>query len=120
MSDLDDQLARMLAARAEQVHSDLSGPAIRARAERRTSTAHRYLPLVAAVGVAVVALLGLVFLPGSTNTPIAPAVTTSVTGPPAPTTTHTGVSTPAPEPRSSTSPRSSGVTRRSVPARSSP
>lgn len=97
MSDLDDQLERMLAARAEQVRSDLSGPAIRARAERRHTKAHRYLPLVAAAGVAVVALLGLVFLPGSADTPVAPAVTTSVTTPPA-TTTHTSASTPAPEP----------------------
>ena len=36
MSDEEDELRRLLAARADRVHSNRSGPAIRARASARS------------------------------------------------------------------------------------
>ncbi|MEO9240770.1 MAG: hypothetical protein ABI418_22095, partial [Jatrophihabitantaceae bacterium] len=53
MTELEDRLRRLLAARAEQVESGLAGPAIRQRAERRSDRLRTLgLPVAAAVGVA--------------------------------------------------------------------
>jgi hypothetical protein len=88
MDDLDDELRRLLASRADQVRSDLSGPAIRAKADPERAPArrtHRYLPLVAAAGVTVVATLGLLFSQGGGGGPaphVSPA-TAIITGAPA-------------------------------------
>jgi hypothetical protein len=59
MSDIEDELRMSLASRADRVHSDLSGPAIRALGDRRRVT-RRYAPVAAAV--AVLAVVGLLFL----------------------------------------------------------
>jgi hypothetical protein len=68
MNDIEDEVRRLLDARAERVHSNLTGPAIRARAQRR-SVPRRYGPLVSAVGVLAVALVSVVVLRHSTPTP---------------------------------------------------
>ncbi|GAA0648292.1 hypothetical protein GCM10010174_84620 [Kutzneria viridogrisea] len=77
MSEPEDQLRRMLAARADQVRSNLSGPAIRARARSR-SAVRRYAPLAAAAAVLAVLVVSLVLVPrgGSEQQPPAAPVPT--------------------------------------------
>src|SRR5262245_22734930 len=102
MGDAEDRLRELLESRAARVHSHLSGPRIRARAQRRDRT-RWYAPLLAAAAVVVVAAIGLVFLNAeSPPSGITPATTTTVpvtrdtaplTSPTSPTTAHR---TPAP------------------------
>jgi hypothetical protein len=61
MNDIEDEVRRLLDTRAERVHSNLTGPAIRARAEHR-SVARRYGPLVSAVAVLAVAVISVLVL----------------------------------------------------------
>ncbi|GAA3431180.1 hypothetical protein [Kutzneria kofuensis] len=105
MSDEEDELRRMLAARADRVHSSLSGPAIRARAEARRPV-RRYAPLLTAAAVLAVAVISIVLLQhgesGPAQVPPAAPVTTSstvtvsppstVTSPQMTVTTHSQVS----------------------------
>jgi hypothetical protein len=72
MNDIEDEVRRLLSARADRVHSNLTGPAIRARAEHR-SVARRYGPLVSAVGVLAVALISVLVLRHTAPTPSQPA-----------------------------------------------
>jgi hypothetical protein len=80
MPDLDDRLRRLLAARADRVHSELSGPAIRARAEARARRggARRYGPLVAAIGVLAAAAVNLPLIRPGAHPPATPANAPSV------------------------------------------
>ena len=81
MSDEEDQLRRMLSARAGRVHSHLSGPAIRARARSR-GVVRRYAPLVSAAAVlSILVVLGLVLFQGggSPTAPVPPATTVTTT-----------------------------------------
>ena len=91
MPDLDDRLRRLLAARADQVHSQLSGPAIRARAEARTrhGGARRYGPLVAAAGALAAVVVSLLLIRPGAHPPATPANVPSVavTSTPGPLTT---------------------------------
>jgi hypothetical protein len=88
MSDEEDELRRMLAARADRVHSTLSGPAIRARAQARRPI-RRYAPVLTAAAVLAVVVTSLVLLQRGGSAPepadVPPAVTSSIV--PSPTTT---------------------------------
>jgi hypothetical protein len=105
VSDEEDELRRLLAARAGRVHSTLSGPAIRARAEARRPL-RRYAPVLTAAAVLAVLVIGFVLLqrgsspepaqvpPAATVTTTTTTVTTSPSSAPTETpTTHSQVST---------------------------
>jgi len=107
MSDEEDELRRMLAARADRVRSTLSGPAIRARAQARRPL-RRYAPVLTAAAVLAVVVVSLVLLQRGGPQPVqlppaapvttSPEVTTTVSPPvptspsPSTTTKHSQVS----------------------------
>lgn len=113
MTDTEDELRRLLADRAGRVRSNLTGPAIRARAAARPRTLRRFAPLVTGVAVVLaVAVASLLLVPGpggedrpATSVPAGgdprPTVTTTTPEPPtttfrpttAPTTTTTAPAT---------------------------
>ncbi|GAA0224063.1 hypothetical protein GCM10010492_22740 [Saccharothrix mutabilis subsp. mutabilis] len=65
MTDTEDELRRMLAARADRVRSTLTGPAIRARAAARPRALRRFAPLVTGVAVVLaVVVASLLLVPG--------------------------------------------------------
>jgi hypothetical protein len=98
MSDEEDELRRMLAARADRVHSSLSGPAIRARARARRPI-RRYAPVLTAAAVLVVLVIGFVLMQrGESPNPVQqvpPAATVPTTaGPSTVTTSPTSTASP--------------------------
>ncbi|RKT51934.1 hypothetical protein [Saccharothrix australiensis] len=70
MNDIEDELRSRLAARAGRVRSNLTGPAIRARAEARPrhGVLRRYAPLVSAAAVLLVVAVSLVAIPHGPET----------------------------------------------------
>ncbi|WP_433267062.1 hypothetical protein ACQPZF_00465 [Actinosynnema sp. CS-041913] len=105
MTDTEEELRRMLTRRADQVHSHLSGPAIRARAATRPrrfaallsagprrGTLRRFAPLISAAAVLAVVTVSLFLIPHGPTTsdpgrapslvPVTPTSTVTTTTPP--------------------------------------
>jgi hypothetical protein len=97
MSDAEDQVRRMLAHRAERVHSDLSGPRLRALADEHASRP-RYASTLTAAAVVLIALLGLFLAPLSSGRRQAPATTTITHSTAVPTPLTRPTTTPRPTP----------------------
>ncbi|XVV03938.1 hypothetical protein ACQPW3_00460 [Actinosynnema sp. CA-248983] len=96
MTDTEDELRRVLAARADRVHSRLTGPAIRARAAARPHTMRRLAPLLTGMVVVlavVVASLLMARAPGGEDRP---ATSVPAGGDPRPTTVTTTPPTTSP------------------------
>lgn len=92
MTDTEDELRRMLAGRADRVHSHLTGPAIRARANARPHTLRRLAPLVSAVAVVLAVAVASLLLARGPSGPVGPghdrpATSVPAGGDPRPTTT---------------------------------
>jgi len=106
--ELEQRLRAMFSGRAEAVESQLSGPALRARAARRPSTMRRYAPPVIAAAVVAALAIGLAVADsgggdGRPSNPVggsvAPATITD-----RPSTSHPSPSRPSPARRSSRPP----------------
>jgi hypothetical protein len=88
-SDIEDELRRLLAARADRIPAELTGPGRGSQAARRRLRARRYAPFAAATGVVLVASAGLfvVEVNGQLSRPPAvPAISTVSSSTAAPTT----------------------------------
>ncbi|MBW4719558.1 hypothetical protein [Saccharothrix obliqua] len=83
MADVEEELRRVLAERAADVRSSLSGPAIRARAAARRAAVRRIAPLVTAAAVLLVVVTAL-GLAGRGTAPVEPATRPVTTAPPTP------------------------------------
>ncbi|MFI9810783.1 hypothetical protein [Saccharothrix variisporea] len=100
MTDTEDELRRLLAARADRVHSHLTGPAIRARATARPRTLRRLAPLVSAVAVVLAVVTASLLLARGPGGPgeDRPATTVPAGGDPRPTVTTTTPDRPTTSP----------------------
>ncbi|MEJ2852553.1 MULTISPECIES: hypothetical protein [unclassified Saccharothrix] len=98
MTDTEDELRRLLAARADRVHSHLTGPAIRARAAARPRTLRRLAPLVSAVAVVLAVAVASLLLTRAPGGEDRPATSVPAGGDPRPTVTTTTPDRPTTSP----------------------
>ncbi len=114
MTDTEEELRRVLTRRAEGVRSNLSGPAIRARASKSRSTLRRFAPLVSAAAVLAVVAVSLLLLPHGPDTtePARPTTVLPTTNVPS-TPQSTITTSPQSSNEPTTTPRTTVTTRSS-------